>query len=413
MRHINKTLLALMIISLLLTLPACWDRREVERLGIIMTIGIESAPGGKVRVILQNINPAALGKGGGGGGPMAGGSGRKPYRNRLGEGDTIFDAIRELSRETPRQLFFAHNQVIIVSEELARERGLREITDFFERHPQIRRTTWLLVGKGQLSTLMDEPGSLEVNPAQQVVGIIDERDLTSSYAVQKLGDFLEMMESEGSQPYTAVLTREINKASPEEHKDRLAEGHIAEPHQNVQINGTALFRRDKMVGWLNSRESRGLLWVRGKVKGGVIDIPDPDQKGRIITLEIIKSKTKLTPEIKDGQIIMAVEIAVESNLGEATGELDVEKPKTIEKLEELQARAIQEEIGSALARAQEEYGVDVFGFGEALHRKYPRQWKEMKNRWSELYPEVQVQVGVKAKIRRTGLITKPTEPKQR
>ena len=413
MRHINKTLLVLMIISLLLTLPACWDRREVERLGMVMSIGIEPAPGGKVRVILQNINPAALGRGGGGVGLMAGRSGSKPYRNRLGEGNTIFDAIRELSRETPRELFFAHNQVIIVSEELAKERGLREITDFFERHPQIRRTTWLLVGKGQLSALMDEPGRLEENPSQRVVGIIDERDLTSSYAVQKLGDFLEMMESEGSQPYTAVLERKINKASPEEHKNRLAEGHIAEPHQNVQISGTALFRRDKMVGWLNSKESRGLLWVRGKVRGGVIDIPNPDQKGQLITLEIIKSKTKLKPEIKDGQIIMAVEIAVESNLGETTGELDVVKPETIEKLEELQARAIQGEIESTLARAQEEYGVDVFGFGEALHRKYPGQWKEMKSRWSELYPEVQVQVGVKAKIRRTGLITKPTEPKQR
>ncbi|KJS64715.1 MAG: hypothetical protein JL50_18965 [Peptococcaceae bacterium BICA1-7] len=403
-----------MIISLLCTLPSCWDRREVERLGIVMTVGIESAPGGKVRVIVQNINPGAIGKGGGGGGLMGGGgAGGKPYRNRLGEGNTIFDAIRELSRETPRQLFFAHNQVIIISEEMARERGLREITDFFERHPQIRRTTWLLVGKGPLSALMDEPGRLEDNPAQRVVGIINERDLTSQYAVQKLGDFLEMMESEGSQPYTAVLERKINKAAPEEHKNRLAEGHIAEPHQNVQIDGTAIFRRDKMVGWLNSRESRGLLWIRGKVRGGVIDVPNPDQKGQIIVLEIIKSKTKLKPEIKDGQIILTADIAVESNLGETTGELDIVKPETVTRLEELQARAIQGEIESALARAQEEYGVDVFGFGEALHRKYPRQWKEMKSRWSELFPEVQVQVGVKAKIRRTGLITKPTEPKQR
>lgn len=402
-----------MLITLLLTQPSCWDRREVERLGIVLSTGIESAPGGKVRVIVQNINPTALGKGGGGGGAMVGGTASKPYRNRLGEGSTIYDAIRGLSRETPRQLFFAHNQVIIISEELARERGVREITDFFERHPQIRRTTWLLVGKGQLNALMDEPGRLEANPSQRVVGIINERDLTSQYAVQKLGDFLEMMESEGTQPYTAVLEREINKASPPEHKNRLAEGHIAEPHQIVQINGTALFRRDKMVGWLNPGESRGLLWVRGKVKGGVIDIPDPDQKDRIITLEIIRSKTKLSPRIKDGQIIMTVEIDEESNLGETTGELDVVKPEVIKKLEELQARAIQGEIESALARAQQEYGVDVFGFGEALHRKYPRQWKEMKSRWPELYPEVQVQVGVKTKIRRTGLITKPTEPKQR
>ncbi|MCL5290416.1 MAG: Ger(x)C family spore germination protein [Firmicutes bacterium] len=408
-----RILLTLLLLGVIATQQGCWDHREVERLGIVMATGVDLAPEGRVRVIVQNINPGALGKGMAGGMGGITGTSNKPYLNRSIEGETMFDAIRELSRQTPRQLFFAHNQVILISEKLVRERGVREVMDFFERNPQIRRTTWLLVGKGDMNALMDEPGRLEGSPAQRIFGIISERELSSQYAAQRLGDFLETMESESTQPYTAVLERIPNKAVTEEHKNRLAEGHIAEPHQNMIINGTAVFRRDKMAGWLNSKESRGLLWIRGKVKGGIIEIPGPEGKGGSISLEILRSKTKMKPELRDGSIYMSVSIKEESNLGEATVPLDLTKPEIVKELEDIQNQAIRKEIESALTRAQQDLRVDVFGFGEAVHRQYPRQWKEMKKNWQDLFPAVQVEVEVDSKIRRTGMITKPPEPKQK
>lgn len=404
-------LLSLLLLGIIFT-PACWDQREVERLGIVMAIGVEPAPGGRVRVIIQNVNPSSQVRGAGGGGGGPGGMVSKAYRNRSIEGDTIFDAFRELSRESPRQLFFAHNQMIIISEELARERGLKEVMDIFERNPQFRRTTWLLVGRGDMAHLLDVPGRLEITPSQRIFSIINERDLTSQFAVQRLGDFLELMESEATHPFTAVVEAVPNPAVPAQYEHGMGEGHVQEPHHILMLNGTAVFRRDKLAGWLNPKESRGLLWVLGKVKGGIIDVPDPEATGERVSLEIMRSKTKLRPEIRDGQIYMTIAVNAESNLGEASGPLDLTKPEVIKKLEALQAEAIVGEIESALAKAQQEYGVDVFGFGEAVHRKYPREWKEMKKMWSELFPGVQVEVLVGVKIRRTGLVSNPVEPKQ-
>ncbi|MFZ5648411.1 MAG: Ger(x)C family spore germination protein [Bacillota bacterium] len=270
---------------------------------------------------MQNINPSAMGKGsqGGGGGGMAETS--KPYRNRSAEGDTIFDAVRDLSRQTPRQLFFAHNQVIILSEKLARERGVIEVIDFFERNPQIRRTTWILVGKGDLVALLDEPGRLENSPAQRIFGIINERQLTSQYAVIRLGDFLEMMESEGTQPFTAIIERKFNIAQSKEHYRIQTEGHVAEPHQNITMSGTAVFRRDKMVGQLSPTESRGLLWVRGEVEGGIIDISAPGNE-KPVSMEILRSGTKLEP-IHEGLVFRRADgrfLSVAGNTENATGD---------------------------------------------------------------------------------------------
>jgi len=410
---IKIIVLGLLLLGVMITQAACWDHREVEQLGIVMATGVESAAGGRVRIIMQNVNPTALGKGaggGGGGGPM--GAANKPYRNRSIEGDTISEAIRDASREAPRQLFFAHNQVIILSEELVRKRGLQEVVDFFQRDPHMRRTTWIIVGRGDLASLLDEPGQLETTPAQRIDSIIDQRDRTSEYAVQRIGDFLELLESESTQPFTAVVETIPNLAVPKDPRHGMSIGQIPEPPEIIRLNGTAVFRRDKMVGWLSQYESRGLLWVRGEVKGGILEIPSPDKETISIALEILRSKTKLQPEIRNGQIYITVSVREESNLEETLVPLDLTKPETIKKLEELQAEAIRKEIESALAKAQQEYGVDVFGFGEAVHRKYPGEWKEMKKMWPELFPGVQVQVQVETKIRRTGLVTKPVEPMQ-
>ncbi len=404
---------ALLVAGAAAALTGCWDQREVDKIGIVLATGIDQAPGGRIRVIVQNVNPAALGLGTGGGGGTASLAASKPYRNRSVEGNTMFEAFRDLSRQTPRQLFFAHNQVILISEKLARERGVAEIMDFLQRNPQIRRTTWLLVGKGDPAVILDEPGRLEDTPAQRIFGFINERRLTSQYAARRMGDFLELLESESTQPFTALIERIPNPASPEEHKNRLAEGQVAEPHHTLRINGTAVFRGDKMTGWLDSRESRGLLWVRGEVEGGVIDVPSPDPKGGRVSIEILGSRTRLQPEIRDGQIYMTVEIKTDGSLGEVTGQLEVSKPETINKLEATMAGAIRGEIASALAKAQQEYGVDVFGFGEAVHRKYPRQWKEIKGIWADLFPAVQVQARVEVNIRRTGMTTNPLRPRQK
>lgn len=411
-RAVNAALLLILLLAVVFSLTACWDRREVEKLGIVMATGVDLSPEGRVRVIVQNINPPALGKGmaGGTGGGGGAGTAGKAYRNRSVEANTVFDALRDLSRQTPRQLFFAHNQVILLSEKLARERGVQEVLDFFERNPQIRRTTWLLVARGDLLTLLDEPGRLEDTPAQRIFGIIENRRLTSQYAVEMLGNFLEMMDTESTCPYTALVERIPNPASPEEHAGSLAEGHIAEPHHVLRLNGTAVFHGDKMAGLLNSRESRGLLWIRGKVRGGTIDVLNPEQKGSHVSLEITKADSKLETNIKNGRAYVSVDIRAESNIGETTGYLNLIDEETIKKLEALLAGAIREEAEAALNKAQQEYGSDIFGFGQAVHRNHPGYWKKIKNQWLDIFPDVPVSIQVQAKIRRTGMVTNPVVP---
>ncbi|MGQ9532247.1 MAG: Ger(x)C family spore germination protein, partial [Desulfotomaculales bacterium] len=271
------------VLLVTLTFPAgCWDQREVEQLGIVLATAVDKGHGGQLEVHVQVVVPRAL-AGGGMGGMGGGGMTIRPYRHYSATGATVFEAMRQLSMEAPRRLFYAHNQVILIGEDLARE-GLGEVLDFFDRSTQIRRHIWLLITKhGQVHEVLMAPSPLELIPAQRLVGIIRERSLSSRFAPQRLGDFVEMLEAKGQEPFTAlaalVPTRVEKGKGPGggqeaggREGDRGVPEFAAEPPADIRLSGAAVFLGDRMVGALDERETRGLLWVRGEVRGGSMTV---------------------------------------------------------------------------------------------------------------------------------------------
>ena len=75
-------------------------------------------------------------------------------------------------------------------------------------------------------------------------------------------------------------------------------------------------------------------------------------------------------------------------------------------LEKRQATLIEAEINVALTKAQD-WGVDIFKFGEEVHRKFPGEWSELEENWDEEFKNTEVIVEVEAELRRTGLSTSP------
>lgn len=78
-----------------------------------------------------------------------------------------------------------------------------------------------------------------------------------------------------------------------------------------------------------------------------------------------------------------------------------------------QAGRVKRDVKAALKKTQQVYKVDIFGLGEAVHRKYPNEWKELKSEWSDSFPEVQVDIQVKSVINHTGLTLDAPEPGQK
>ncbi|MGE5421902.1 MAG: Ger(x)C family spore germination C-terminal domain-containing protein, partial [Ignavibacteriales bacterium] len=124
--------------------------------------------------------------------------------------------------------------------------------------------------------------------------------------------------------------------------------------------------------------------------------------GDPVTLEILRGSANIAPEIRGGRIIMHINIKQEGNFYEERSTYNLLTQVNLKKLENQENNKIKADVAAAVKKAQK-IDSDIFGFGSAISRKYPAEWKQLQKRWEKVFPHVEIKVKVESKIRRAGL----------
>lgn len=369
---------------------SCWSRHELDTLAIVKAVGIDKVEeDGKLNLTFQIVKPSQMQ---GSSQSSSTDSSSKGVWVLTSTGYTVFDAVRNATMQSDRRIFLSQNKIIVIGEELARQ-GISPILDFFNRDGEPRRLSWLLVSRGKASDIINAQHEQEMIPAQAIDGLIESSHLTSMGVKVNLNDFFKNLSNPTSDPVACRI--------------ELIEG--KDSKSQMRCTGASVFKEDRLVGFLDEKETRGLNWILGNVKGGIIVVKSPIEENKNIAFEIIRANSKIIPEIQGGQITITVEINEEGNLGEQMSNVELTKPGMLTELEKRKAEVISKEIQGVLKRAQREWGVDIFGFGKAVHSKYPMEWKELKSKWQQdVLPEINVRVKVNAQIRSEELSSAPT-----
>jgi spore germination protein KC len=212
-----------------------------------------------------------------------------------------------------------------------------------------------------------------------------------------LHHFLTAMNTPGIEPAVTAIHL-LKRLHDDENKD----GFIAE--------GAAVFKKDRLAGWLDRTETRGVNWINGRVVSGILAVQSPVDHSKRVSVEIVRSDSTITPEYKNGRLSVTVEIRMEGTLGEQLSGSAMAIPEQVEELQKHVNDQILKEAGSALAAAQDKYKTDVFGFGREVSRRIPKLWKELDGRWEDEFSQLHVIVRVESKIRATGLASDPVRP---
>jgi len=374
---------------MMLTLSGCLGAREINDLEIVIGMGVDKGEGGQISLTAQIVNVSSSG-----GGPSSSGGGGegKPFWNVSSKGDSIFEAVRQITHMTGNRLFISHNQAVIFGNDIAAE-GLQKYLDFFLRAHEMRPTALILVAEDKASDVMDAKPETEKYPALNIAKLVETYGFTSHLYKVNMKDFASSLMS-GT---TAQIAPLLSIVKEEESED-------------IYVSGMVVFKDGKMVGKLNHDEARGLLWVLGKVESGVLDVSLPDGKGKAI-LEIMKAKGQVTPVMEDDKIAFQIKIKAETSLSEQTTTENLATNEMFEKIQEASAEIIHQEIMAAFDKSKE-FNADIFGFGEMLHKKYSEQWKKIEKNWDEIYPTIQLNINAETKIIKTDLLKKPVSPKK-
>jgi len=184
-----------------------------------------------------------------------------------------------------------------------------------------------------------------------------------------------------------------------------------EPVKAVRMHGLAVFRRDRLAGWLNDYETKGFLYITGRAKGGIIPVKVGGEEEREISFLMTRAKSEIIPRVQGDKVSIDVKIEAEGDLGENESPKPIATPEILKQVNKDVEGEIRRLALAALEKAQKDYGADIFGFGDKIHKTKPEYWRRVEDKWYDIYPDIDVRVQVKADIRRTGMIAEPYQIK--
>ncbi|WP_077325181.1 Ger(x)C family spore germination protein [Virgibacillus siamensis] len=368
---------------LIFLLSGCWDRTEVNDLAIVAGTGLDKTEDGNILLSVQIINPKASGSstGGSSGGQTSG----NLATVREAVGKTIFDAKSKLQEQVPRKLFWGHNRAVIIGPKMA-EQGIRKHIDFFARHPFPRLRAFTFMTTNNVTDVLKVMPALE-RSSSEVMREISKIKVGMSVTTKDLLNMLQGKATSTALPIVEVIPEPLGT-------------------EGLRISGTAIFNNAKMVGQIDDKLTRGILWLRDAVDTASVTIQPKGVKGNI-SFHLLRSTTKLIPKIENGKWKIIAQIKSLDDAVENETKLDLMNPDIVNKLEKQLAQAIEERIRLVLKKVQKEMKADVFTFSDAFHRHYPKKWKKVEGNWEEKFPEVQVVIQCNVDIKRPGRSTAP------
>ncbi|WP_339264350.1 Ger(x)C family spore germination protein [Solibacillus sp. FSL W7-1472] len=386
----KKYMFILIILNFILT--GCWDKRELNELAITLALGIDKVEGeDEYEVTAQVVVPSAV--------SMKDGTGGTAVTLFTENGETVYEALRRMTKVSPRKIYPGHLQMLIVGEELAKE-GIGESLDLLARDWELRPDFYVVVAKDVTAReILNVTTDLESIPASKMfAGLkVSEKAWAGTYGVT-LDELIVDLISEGKEAVLTGIQLAGNKQIGSTQQNIES---ISKPAQ-IKYDNLAIFKEDRLMGWLTEQDSRGYSGITNSVKSTVTSISCPNE-GKS-TIEVTNFHSKIEGNIVHGKPEVNIHTKAEGNVGEVRCKIDLKNPESIQELEKIYEKEATRIINETIDVLQEEYQSDIFGFGEAIHRSNPEEWNKIKENWDEEFSDLTVNVKVDMKIRLTGTV---------
>ena len=399
----KKAILFLLVISLSLTFTGCMGQSvELKDLTVIQGIGVDKKDD-ELSISMQVFDAT---KASGNANELSGNLTKVLYA----EGKSIYEAIYQAATHIGGDPFASQNRLIVLGEDLVKE-NIKGIMDYFVRDNETRLNVTVAIAKGEAKEILESDNSDALVPADEVVKLIraSEDDLIAPNT-DVLSILKPMTETGGDFYITAIKVKEEKEeekqgesGSDSGQQQGKEEGKSDEKKEAKKVitDGVGVFKDDKLIGYLNEDETKGLLWITGKVSGDIL-VVDEEEVGQV-SAEVLE----VTPKIKFSleNDIPVCTISIQCFMG--VDEIQKNKEEnftlgTMDSVEEKISKSISENIEKTINRCINDYDVDIFRLNDYFRNFNPTLYKQVKDDWHEYIKTIQFRTDVSTQISRVG-----------
>ncbi|MGY6209303.1 Ger(x)C family spore germination protein [Cytobacillus firmus] len=381
------------IVLTVILLSGCWDQRELGEITVVTGMAVDKGEDGKYTLTVEGINATELNN--------RTASGYAPSIVYSAEGNSLAELTYRVNEGISRHLIYSHMRTLIIGEELAEE-GIIDFIDFLERNREIRDDFNILIARGAKgSDVLKVTYQFQKSTSLKLHTQLDTmmKDWGGDPGV-RMNDVITAWTAPGRQPVMAAVRI---KGDPE--AGASAENMMkVTPDALVVLDSLAIFKGDKLEGFLTLEDSRNYLWIQNKINKTSITVKC--NESQYMGLRVYDTRTKVKGKLENGKAKIDIKIRAEAYIDGTHCNDQFDKAKTYEENGEIAQKQINDMVGKTIEKVQQEYGTDIFGFGEVVLRQDYQNFKKVQNNWDEKFADAYIQVDTALIIRRTGIRTK-------
>ena len=371
----------LLVVIILITLTGCYNYRELNDLAIVSAISVSKVDE-KYNVIVQVVKPKKE--------QDTSNINQPNFITFKSKGETLQEAFRLIVKESPKKIYGAQMQVLLLDESVAKD-DLSDILDFFAREPEVRNEFYVLVSKND--NVLEVLTPLDNISSQNIMESLEANNKYLGYAnLVTFNDLLAYYQNERIQIAlpSIYLTGNNNVGDEEENID------ASKVDTSVVLGPLAIFKGNKLIGYLSEEESLAYNIVMDNITNALITNKYDDDK--YIVSELIKSKTDLEVDSKNNKI----NITVKGNaaIKEVNyNNINLKDENNVKKIEDDLNKKIEKLVKNSIKNITKKYNSDIFGFENLFYKEDYQYYKKIKDEWSDkIFQNLEIKVDSKFEI---------------
>ncbi len=328
-----KTYKVLPLVLAMLFLHSCLPSTQLSERAIVEAVGIDKKDD-EFSVSIQYYNPENTNSE----------SSQDSYVSHSAK--TISKAMEEIKAKLGKELYFAHNNIIIIGKAAA-ESDVNDILSFFDFDSQTKSDICIFISE----------------KAENIISFQDEKNSITPLSILKVTE----NSAKNGKGCNCKMYSVIEYSQSKNGSFVLPIGKITE-EKLFEIDGACLFKNGALIDTLSEEETRGLQWYNGDIKEYLFSTNECD-----IIAE--GCETTVKPLIFDDTPVFKIDVSVK--LKRPTEKLKKEDETLIK---EAISSQITREIKKVISVAFTNHGCDIFEFSKYLKINFP-DFSERFEQW--------------------------------
>ena len=299
------------------------------------------------------------------------------------KGNSLMDAFSDLSLQTGKTPMFSQNLVLAIGEETAYN-GINDILDFFVRYYESRPTVKIIIVKGKAESVLSFKKDDKLIMAKDIMAITESERINSKVMSSNIFQFAGALKNSTLDPIASIVSVEMQN-----------------DEEILAANGTAVFKSDKLAGFIDTNSTRGALIINNRLNGGT-EVIDVESVGKV-SYSLEKSKSKVKFKLENGKPVYNIIIKINTNIYEIERDIKTQLPdNAFNLMEEALISRIKTITNQAIYKSIFEYNSDIFGFGQIALKSDKEYFRTVENNWDQAMKEAKYNINVSVKIDDTG-----------